>query len=209
MKIQKKYQGAVPLNRIANEYNESEINTYSTDYINAQNTEQNNIITQQAEDISQNTTDISNLQKQVTHDYAVLGFSEAESSWTEDEVWVRVGFGRTVKLSGTKLSVDMPRVRVGAGVKKVHIHGQLIVYQSSADRYIFLGIRVNETVKAKTIHGLGQWMAISLDWVEEVKEGDVIDLAVYKDCEGERITLQDFVKFTDAPCNFLLVEVIE
>lgn len=34
MKIQKKYQGAIPLNRIANEYNESEINTYSTNYIN-------------------------------------------------------------------------------------------------------------------------------------------------------------------------------
>lgn len=34
MKIQKKYQGAIPLNRIANEYNESEINTYSTGYLN-------------------------------------------------------------------------------------------------------------------------------------------------------------------------------
>ena len=34
MKIQKKYQGAIPLNRIANEYNESEVNTYSTNYVN-------------------------------------------------------------------------------------------------------------------------------------------------------------------------------
>jgi hypothetical protein len=34
MKIQKKYQGAIPLNRIANEYNESETDTYSTNYIN-------------------------------------------------------------------------------------------------------------------------------------------------------------------------------
>lgn len=34
MKIQKKYQGAIPLNRIANEHNESDINTYSTSYIN-------------------------------------------------------------------------------------------------------------------------------------------------------------------------------
>lgn len=34
MKIQKKYQGAVPLNRIANEHNESDINTYSTQYLN-------------------------------------------------------------------------------------------------------------------------------------------------------------------------------
>ena len=34
MKIQKKYQGAIPLNRIANEYNESEVNTYSTQYLN-------------------------------------------------------------------------------------------------------------------------------------------------------------------------------
>jgi DNA polymerase elongation subunit (family B) len=34
MKIQKKYQGAIPLNRIANEHNESEVNTYSTNYIN-------------------------------------------------------------------------------------------------------------------------------------------------------------------------------
>lgn len=34
MKIQKKYQGAIPLNRIANEHNESELNTYSTNYIN-------------------------------------------------------------------------------------------------------------------------------------------------------------------------------
>jgi hypothetical protein len=37
MKIQKKYQGAIPLNRIANERNESEINTYSTKYINGIN----------------------------------------------------------------------------------------------------------------------------------------------------------------------------
>ena len=36
MKIQKKYQGAIPLNRIANEHNESEINTYSTNYVNSQ-----------------------------------------------------------------------------------------------------------------------------------------------------------------------------
>lgn len=35
MKIQKKYQGAIPLNRIANEHNESEINTYSTQYLNS------------------------------------------------------------------------------------------------------------------------------------------------------------------------------
>jgi hypothetical protein len=34
MKIQKKYQGAIPLNRIANEHNESEVNTYSTQYLN-------------------------------------------------------------------------------------------------------------------------------------------------------------------------------
>lgn len=34
MKIQKKYQGAIPLNRIANEYDRSTTNTYSTDYIN-------------------------------------------------------------------------------------------------------------------------------------------------------------------------------
>lgn len=34
MKIQKKYQGAIPLNRIANEYNQSTTNTYSTSYIN-------------------------------------------------------------------------------------------------------------------------------------------------------------------------------
>lgn len=34
MKIQKTYQGAIPLNRIANEYDESDINTYSTNYIN-------------------------------------------------------------------------------------------------------------------------------------------------------------------------------
>ena len=198
MKIQKVYQGAIPLNRIANEYNESELNTYSTNYINAQ-----------VEGISQNTTNISNLQKQITHDYAVLGFSGAESSWTEDGTWVRVGFGRTVKLSGTKLSVDMPRIRVGAGVKKVHIHGQLVVYQSKADQYMFLGIRVNEVMKAKTIHGLGNWMAVSLDWIEEVKEGDLIDLAVYKETSGARMTLQDFTSFTTAPCNFLLVEVIE
>ena len=34
MKIQKTYQGAIPLNRIANEHNESEVNTYSTQYLN-------------------------------------------------------------------------------------------------------------------------------------------------------------------------------
>ena len=34
MKIKKTYQGAIPLNRIANEYNESSANAYSTNFIN-------------------------------------------------------------------------------------------------------------------------------------------------------------------------------
>lgn len=34
MKIKKTYQGAIPLNRIANEHNESEMNVYSANYIN-------------------------------------------------------------------------------------------------------------------------------------------------------------------------------
>ena len=33
MKIQKKYQGAIPLNRISNQENDSQINTYSTEYM--------------------------------------------------------------------------------------------------------------------------------------------------------------------------------
>lgn len=46
MKIQKKYQGAIPLNRIANEHDESEINTYSTNYVNSQINELNTLIPQ-------------------------------------------------------------------------------------------------------------------------------------------------------------------
>ena len=34
MKIQKVYQGAIPLNRISNQEDDSQINTYSTEYIN-------------------------------------------------------------------------------------------------------------------------------------------------------------------------------
>ena len=41
MKIKKTYQGAIPLNRIANEHNESEINTYSTNHINKMLEQQN------------------------------------------------------------------------------------------------------------------------------------------------------------------------
>lgn len=47
MKIQKKYQGAIPLNRIANEHNESDTNTYSTNYIN--NLVVDNVVTEDAE----------------------------------------------------------------------------------------------------------------------------------------------------------------
>lgn len=46
MKIQKKYQGAIPLNRIANEHNESEINTYSTNYINDFNNSTNQTLSE-------------------------------------------------------------------------------------------------------------------------------------------------------------------
>jgi len=36
MRIKKTYQGAVPLNRISNNKNDSHLNTYSTEYLNAQ-----------------------------------------------------------------------------------------------------------------------------------------------------------------------------
>lgn len=46
MKIQKKYQGAIPLNRICNEHDANPLNTYNTIYINDLNTNNINEINQ-------------------------------------------------------------------------------------------------------------------------------------------------------------------
>lgn len=195
MKIKKTYQGAVPLNRISAQEDNSELNTYSTAYIN--NLKENS---DQA---------IDELKQQNLHDYIIIGLSQASIPISEDGAWVTVGFGSIVKQSGSKLSASLPGVKVGAGVKKVRIYGQVVVYEAPDNKYAFLGIRINNNMVAKTIHQVGQWMSISLDWVAEVKENDIIDMAMYKEANEESYYLQDFVNFTKAPCNYLLVEAIE
>lgn len=159
--------------------------------------------------INELQTDINNIKTQITHDFMVLGFSGGESTWTEDAVWVPVGF-RTVKSSsGSKLINSMPNVKIGAGVSKVRVFVQLAYYQGSTEDYMFLAITKNGTSQAKSIQTMAKWGQITVDYVLSVKEGDLIGAQVYKDNNGTRVELQDFVAFTNAPCNYLLVEVIE
>jgi microcystin-dependent protein len=154
-------------------------------------------------------TSVNNIKTQITHDFMVLGFSGAESTWTEDGVWVPVGFGAVKSSSGSKLINSMPNVKIGKGVSKVRVFVQLTYYQQSADDYMFLAITKNGTNQAKSIQAMAQWGQITVDYVLSVKEGDLIGAQVYKDNDGGRIYLQDFTSFTSAPCNYLLVEVIE
>jgi hypothetical protein len=152
---------------------------------------------------------INNIQKQMSHDFMILGFSGAESTWTEDGVWIPVGFGTVKSYSGAKLINSMPNVKIGAGVSKVRVFVQLTYYQESPEDYMFLAITKNGTNQAKSIQAMANWGQITVDYVLSVKEGDLIGAQVYKDNNGVRVDLQDFTGFTNAPCNYLLVEVIE
>ena len=206
MKIQKKYQGAIPLNRIANEHNDNKLNTYSTEYIN---NKLNDVDSSLANCVTEEQLNNYPTKEDVSRSHIMIGFPNQASSWTDDNVWVTVGFGKVHEISGTKLSSSGTGVVVGSNVKKVRILGQLAFYQCPEDQYSFLGIKINDTMKIKTIQQLGLWRTVTIETTASVKEGDVITLAVYKDADGARFDMNDFVSFTSAPCNFLLVETIE
>ena len=206
MKIQKKYQGAIPLNRIANEYNDNKLNTYSTEYIN---NKLNDVNSSLADCVTEEQLNNYPTKEDVGRSHIMIGFPNQSSSWTDDNVWVTVGFGKVHEISGTKLSSSGAGVIVGSNVKKVRILGQLAFYQCPEDQYSFLGIKVNDTMKTKTIQQLGLWRTVTIETTASVKEGDIITLAVYKDADGKRFDMNDFSSFTSAPCNFLLVETIE
>lgn len=159
--------------------------------------------------IGQLQTSINNIKTQITHDFMVLGFSGAESTWTQDGTWIPVGFGAVKSYFGTKLINSMPNVKIGAGVSKVRVYAQLTYYQESSEDYMFLAITKNGTNQAKAIQAMATWGQITVDYVLSVKEGDLIGAQVYKDNAGGKVNLQDFTSFTNAPCNYLLVEVIE
>lgn len=178
----------------------------STSTTNALSAAQGKILSNSVNELQSN---INNIKTQMSHDFMILGFSGAESTWTEDGVWIPVGFGAVKSCSGTKLINSMPNVKIGAGVSKVRVFVQLTYYQESPEDYMFLAITKNGTNQAKSIQAMADWGQITVDYVLSVKEGDLIGAQVYKDNDGARVDLQDFLGFTSAPCNYLLVEVIE
>ena len=178
----------------------------STSVSNALSAAQGKILSSSVNELQANVNDIKT---QITHDFMVLGFSGAESTWTEDGVWIPVGFGAVKSSSGNKLINSMPNVKIGKGVSKVRVFVQLTYYQESVDDYMFLAITKNGANQAKSIQAMAAWGQITVDYVLSVKEGDLIGAQVYKDNDGVRVDLQDFTSFTNAPCNYLLVEVIE
>lgn len=178
----------------------------STSTSNALSAAQGKILSNSVNELQ---TSVNNIKTQITHDFMVLGFSGDESTWTEDGVWVPVGFGAVKSSSGSKLINSMPNVKIGKGVSKVRVFAQLTYYQESTDDYMFLAITKNGTNQAKSIQAMAMWGQITVDYVLSVKEGDLIGAQVYKDNDGVRVDLQDFTSFTSAPCNYLLVEVIE
>lgn len=178
----------------------------STSTSNALSAAQGKILSNSVNELQ---TSVNNIKTQITHDFMVLGFSGAESTWTEDGVWVPVGFGAVKSSSGSKLINSMPNVKIGKGVSKVRVFAQLTYYQESTEDYMFLAITKNGTNQAKSIQAMAAWGQITVDYVLSVSEGDLIGAQVYKDNDGVRVDLQDFTSFTKAPCNYLLVEVIE
>ena len=178
----------------------------STSTSNALSAAQGKILSNSVNELQ---TSVNNIKTQITHDFMILGFSGAESTWTEDGVWIPVGFGAVKSSSGNKLINSMPNVKIGKGVSKVRVFAQLTYYQESTDDYMFLAITKNGVNQAKSIQAMAAWGQITVDYVLSVKEGDLIGAQVYKDNDGVRVDLQDFTSFTNAPCNYLLVEVIE
>lgn len=206
------YQPTITMNWIVKaamlipEYFVVENTLTSTSTSNALSAAQGKILSNSVNELQ---TNINNIKTQISHDFIVLGFSGAESTWTEDGVWIPVGFGAVKSYSGTKLINSMPNVKIGAGVSKVRVFVQLTYYQESSEDYMFLAITKNGTNQAKSIQAMAAWGQITVDYVLSVKEGDLIGAQVYKDNDGTRVDLQDFIGFTNAPCNYLLVEVIE
>ena len=61
MKIQKKYQGAIPLNRISNQEDNSELNTYSTIYLNEKHLSLQDELMEAIETAKADTLNVTNL----------------------------------------------------------------------------------------------------------------------------------------------------
>lgn len=111
MKIQKKYQGAIPLNRIANEHNESEINTYSTNYVNAQlETLQNDVDGLQTEVQTINTK----LSKAVACNY---------NEWQTSQVIEGTGAGAILEGMDTYITTNGGNILVSIYLMVTHTGG--------------------------------------------------------------------------------------
>ena len=211
MKIQKKYQGAIPLNRIANEHNESEINTYSTQYINTQ-----------LEDIDNNFGEINNKFNEYTtteeskRNYIMVSKKNGSSfepiRWSTATVWNRLPLGIINEQFGTAFALD----EYDTGIEIKGYAGPILVTAAitydcrvtGEPTYLFGSIRKNEVNMVKTIsHSSGNWHTINLSCVLYVQDGDIIDLAVYKDYTGE-ISFYNYTGFTDAPCCYMTITEI-
>jgi hypothetical protein len=143
----------------------------------------------------------------VIKDYMTIATPE-EFKWSNNNVWVTVGFSRVVGNSGTKLSNIGNAIKIGTGVTKVRISSMLTFYQTPADEYLFSGIYINNVQVAKSITSTNMWGQIKVDWIANVNAGDIIELRVHKANNLEYV-LHNFSGFGTGPCNYMTVEVIE
>lgn len=159
-------------------------------------------------DTSSSTNNRFRLDYRLQHDYMYLHFANG-NGWSQNGVWVPVDFDEVGSTSkGTRLTAELPYVRIGKNVSQVRVTGQLLFYQGP-DHFVFMAVTLNGENRLKTIGNTGNtWLTLTIDCILSVKEGDKIGLAVYKDATTF-ISLADFAAFTAAKCNYLLVEVIE
>lgn len=211
MKIKKTYQGAIPLNRIANEYNQSEINTYSTNYINDQLDATSNLITQTNDKFNNYAT-----KEEIKRNYIMVTKSNDSAKepikWSTSGEWARLPLAIIASQSGISFKLD----EYGSAVAVEDFSGPVLITAAITydcrvagdGTYLFGSIRKNGTNIVKTIsHSSGNWHTLHLSTVLYVQDGDVIDLAVYKD-STEEFSFYNYTGFTNAPCCYMTVTEI-
>lgn len=189
MKIKKVYQGAIPLNRIVNTHNESEQNTYSTKYIN----------------------DTYSTRAESEKGYIMVSKSDSVEPlrWSVPKSWDKLPLEKVMNIKG-----DIFEAKNGTVVIKNFTGSILITAAVTYDcrveeEYFFASIRKNQTNQVKVInHTGGNWNTVNISAILSVTDGDIIDVAVFKDMDDEVSFYNYSANFTSAPCCYMTITEI-
>ena len=161
MKIQKKFQGTIPENKILDTYSESQTDTYSCNKING--------LLGKTKEESQNNMITASL--------------PAHVEITETNVGQKItSFVELIKV-GDKFSVENGVIKIGKGVSKIKLAYNAVAQATASTTRTFTYVMLNDTPKSQEsyyfsdkIYQVGNAIPSML---LDVKEGDEITLMMY------------------------------